>query len=569
MVNWSLAGIRNALPSNTHIVDFTDAGAISDGITANDMAFQKLVDTVKTPVTIYFPKGKYYFTKPMVLRQNVTIMGVSNDSTILNFKLDTTDALIKIFGSATNITSEVVSGLNKDNQIIQVFDPEKFAAGDYIIIKEDDLQLITSSWAKGTTGQIIKIDSIAGQDLYLASPLRRNYSGGNATVTKLNMVQHSSIENLKIVRLDTNTAQSSNILFEYAANCMVKCVESDNCNFAHIELDNSTNIEISGCYIHNAFQYGDGGEGYGVAAQNTSGECLITDNIFDSLRHPMLMQAGANGNVFSYNYAIHPIWAEAGFPVDAAGSIVLHGNYPYANLLEGNVVQNIVIDNSHGENGPYNTFYRNRAELYGFVMSLNAGNSENFVGNEITGKGFLKGNFVITGLDEYEYGNNLNNTIVPRGTCSISTSSLYLSGPPAYYHDNSSWPPIGPPSVFNSDTIAAENRYNKGFYTPCSAATSVDGNDTSNTGITPILTHYASLTAYPNPTESIVQLHFQNSSQLYIQEINVLSPLGKILFKVNDGNEVNLMSLPDGIYFLRVRFSDNEQATVKVLKQGQ
>jgi hypothetical protein len=49
--------------------------------------------------------------------------------------------------------------------------------------------------------------------------------------------------------------------------------------------------------------------------------------------------------------------------------MVLHGNYPFANLFEGNINQNTVIDNSHGKNGPYNTFFRNRSELWGVVMN--------------------------------------------------------------------------------------------------------------------------------------------------------------------------------------------------------
>ena len=78
-------------------------------------------------------------------------------------------------------------------------------------------------------------------------------------------------------------------------------------------------------------------------------------------------QTGVNGNVIAYNYSIEPNRSE--FPAEASADISLHGHYPFSNLFEGNIVQNIQIDLTHGPNGPFNTFFRNRAELYGIVMS--------------------------------------------------------------------------------------------------------------------------------------------------------------------------------------------------------
>ena len=100
----------------------------------------------------------------------------------------------------------------------------------------------------------------------------------------------------------------------------------------------------------------------------TTNECLVEDNIFNHLRHSMILQAGANGNIFSYNYSYDPYWTGVFFPANSAGEIVLHGNWPYANLFEGNDVGNIVIDNSHDANGPHNTFLE--IEQVDMVFSL-------------------------------------------------------------------------------------------------------------------------------------------------------------------------------------------------------
>jgi len=82
----------------------------------------------------------------------------------------------------------------------------------------------------------------------------------------------------------------------------------------------------------------------------------------------VLLQSGANGNVISYNYSLNPNQSDSP-PANGAGDLVLHGNYPFANLFEGNICQNVMIDASHGINGPYNTFFRNRVQLYGIIMS--------------------------------------------------------------------------------------------------------------------------------------------------------------------------------------------------------
>jgi hypothetical protein len=50
---------------------------------------------------------------------------------------------------------------------------------------------------------------------------------------------------------------------------------------------------------------------------------------------------------------------------------------PYANLFEGNIIQNYMIDHYWGPAGPYNTFFRNRTELYGIVMTNSNGYDSN------------------------------------------------------------------------------------------------------------------------------------------------------------------------------------------------
>ncbi|MCB0664830.1 MAG: hypothetical protein KDC80_03365, partial [Saprospiraceae bacterium] len=208
-------------------------------------------------------------------------------------------------------------------------------------------------------------------------------------------------------------------------------------------------------HFHHAFDYGGGGKAYGVVLHGSASLCLVENNIFNHLRHSILLQSGANGNVISFNYSTDPFWTS--FPNNIAGDIVCHGNYPFLNLFDHNIGQNIVVDNSHGANGPYNTFFRNRAELYGILMSATNSPDQNFIGNEITGTGLGQGNYALMGSGHFEYGNSDNGAIVPGGTGDLADMSYFYSSPPEFLAE--SLPLIGPPVSPNTKSIPARDRF--------------------------------------------------------------------------------------------------------------
>lgn len=185
----------------------------------------------------------------------------------------------------------------------------------------------------------------------------------------------------------------------------------------------------------------------------------------------MLLQSGANGNVFGYNYSYDAYWTEGGFfPANSAGDAVLHGNYPYLNLFEGNTVQNIVVDASHANSGPFNTFFRNRAELYGFFSDSNTPtDSMNVVGNETTSTGFPLGLFMLNGNGHYSYGNNVFGTVEPPNTSDLTMNSLYLNENelPSFL-SSESLPMIGYPLNLNEKLLQAQLRLENGDPLSCS-----------------------------------------------------------------------------------------------------
>ncbi len=458
--NWAIAGYPGSIPVYPETKNIIDHGGNGNGVTANDIALTNAINSLNGQSgTIYFPAGTFVFNAPVVLRSNLVLKGAGASITILQFNLDGNFSCINIFGNSTSTVSNITTTVIKGTSFITVDNPSLFSVNDHIKIYQNDASLVNDSWALESVGQIVTIDSIKNNNIFFSDALRRSYSlSDEPKIRKIEMVNGVGIECLKIKRMDATVQQTANIRFSNATNCWVRGVESDSCNFAHIQLAGSTNVEITNNYFHNAFAYGEGGQGYGISCEYTSGECLIENNIFKRLRHSMLVQSGANGNVFAYNYSTEPFKTDT-VPYDFSGDIVLHGNYPYLNLFEGNIVQNIVVDASHGENGPFNTFFRNRAELYGLFVLPNAGDSTNIIGNEITGTGLQQGNYYAFGSGLLQYGNNRNDTILPPGTGMLPDKSYLYSNAPAFWNSASLWAGIGPVYNLSSQSIPARDRF--------------------------------------------------------------------------------------------------------------
>jgi Pectate lyase superfamily protein len=419
-IDWSQVGVPSSkIISFKPIVNITDFGGKSDGITSNDEAFQKALHHLGgNEGTIYFPKGNYLFNKGIIMRNRLIIKGEGADKTVLKFDLHGQGDLIRATGVVQTDKIPLTADAAKDSNWIQIARNVGFKKGDWIKLTQKDDSLVTSDWAKGTVGQIFQIQDLIenpsiyrGVQLKLNHPLRKSYVMADlATIQLMQPVEQIGVEALKIKRLDATEGQTSNIYFDNVVNAWVWGVASEKCNFAHVTLNSSAQITVSGCYFAEAFGYGGGGKGYGVMTQVTSSDCLVEDNIFKTLRHAMILQAGANGNVYAYNYSMDP-YRDNFIVANSVGDFALHGNWTYANLFEGNVGQNIMVDNSHGKNGACNTFFKNKVETWGILVYPGSGDAINFVGNEVTNKGLFYGRYMLGGSKHFELKNNIRGKI--------------------------------------------------------------------------------------------------------------------------------------------------------------
>ena len=470
--DWSSPGFQGTLPTPTLWKDIMTFGGNKTGTADNTAAFNSAVASLSGAAgVIYLPAGTFLFTSTLNVPANVIVKGASSDSTSLNFNLGGATAnSINIKGSASTTPIVVTSGGTMGSTTLTLASVAGISVGDYIEFRVDGAGfMLAGSFGMDDLAQICKVTAISGNTLTLAKPLRWHFNQStNPRVYNMSPIQKVGFECFKITRLDTSVNQSTMINFEYAANCWVKGVESVKTTFAHIVFSKSIHCELTESYIHHAWAYSDGGRAYGVCVQRSSSECLVQNNIFEHLRHSFLFQTGANGNVTAYNFSTDPYWTQGLFPTNSTGEITMHGNFPFMNLFEGNVCDNIVIDNSHGNNGPFNTFFRNRGSRYGIFMNTGAGDSSNFVNNEVPASApFFTNSLTLTGNGNFLYGNSKAGTANPAGTASPPDwTSYFLSSTPAWF-TSGSLPTVGFANTYNTGTIPAKARFTAGTLNRC------------------------------------------------------------------------------------------------------
>lgn len=476
-VDWRNPGLSVPIENKSNrFLSVIDYGAKGDGISDDTNPVIKTINDARNNINglsiVYFPSGIYLIKETLSISGNILLKGAGSDKTQLSFLLDKNKNPFVFRGSAEGSFIPVVSGYTAGSLLIGLQTPiSTVKAGDYI-----ELVMSNGNWKQNYAsdfnpqdyvGQIIKVESVTNEYIFLKDKLSLSYTN-SPRVRKVNPVSNSGIEDLKIYRVSSGKGGGSNFIFSYAANCWIKGVESDNTSRYHMEISGSTGIEIKGSYFHHAEDYGDGGFGYGIAVNFHSTNCLIENNIFQRLRHAMLLQIGANRNVFGYNYSReqHSTYYESvtGSTITTTlGDVDVHAHYPYANLFEGNVIETISVDDYWGDNGPINTFFRNRVTRNDNLIQMGGihikANMQNIIGNVLDD---ISDQFYYT----QQYSGNLanfNGQPGSMGDAVCSDISYYYESQPAFLSGGYTWPPVGTRTAYSTLTqnIPAAARWNQ------------------------------------------------------------------------------------------------------------
>ncbi len=351
---------------------------------------KKILNDCKSNSVIYFEAGTYYLSQTIKINKSIEICGALEDSVLLIFDLKGKGNLIEVSGTL----SKSVYPVNMKSNSFSCYPKEipHVNMGNHVLLYKTNADIELSSWAKNSIGQLFEVAAHKGDSLQFTESSSLEYEASDSSKLQMvNPTNHVIFRNLTIQRKDQTKYQTSHLLFQYAVNCLVEKVTFLKMNFAAIDISYSKNIKIKSCNFYDAFSHGNGGKAYGVALQYTSSFCVVNDCIFRKLRHAVLLQSGANHCTVSGNYIVEGFWEEVNLPQSAAGDIVLHGNYPYANKIVGNICNNIVVDRSHGLNGPYNQITNNRTNLYGIFVQRNGVEKILIANNDIYKVGLLKG----------------------------------------------------------------------------------------------------------------------------------------------------------------------------------
>jgi len=409
IVDWTTVGYHNDPSDN--LPSYTDSVIVPkpSGNAHNDYnnIVKKIIEASKEKglTAVIFRNGVYIITKPInigVSIKNIVLKG-SGKTEILFLGKETKEAnIIRIIGKPSDWKKaiKIIDYDNKTNTIKTQKYVSNIKAGDYIEIRVPNGSWNDSAHHKGRNpqnyfGTIVKVLKLNKfrNELLISHSLTTVWTLSkkeklSPTLVKFTPVQEIGIESLNLSTDNNNNRKGFNINFAYAANCWVKNVESAYAASAHLNIGNSTSIEVRNSTFHHAKDYGNpavpdkklkAGTGYGVnVARSTN--CLIENNVFYHLRHAMIIALGSDRNVFGYNYS----YDQFSYPVKNLSDLNLHGHFPFNNLFEGNIVERIHADQWWGSNGPNNTFVRNL--VTDKTIKLEKTNHANFAVKEIKEK---------------------------------------------------------------------------------------------------------------------------------------------------------------------------------------
>ncbi len=236
---------------------------------------------------------------------------------------------------------------------------------------ENDPAKLPARWARDygvrAQGQLARVVAAAGTTLTLDRPLDDDYPIGGAYPVTLTLHPRAAfardvvIEALTVDRVDD--VHASTIELTYAADVRVARVEAVRTGWAHLAADLSLSLEIVESWFHGAHGFGDGGRGYGVNLRRHVTGARVEDNVLEDLRHALILQIGANGNVVAFNLS-RESHDDLGFQ---KADVSLHGHYAHRNLIEGNDVEMIHVSDWWGPT-PAQTVFANVVRRGGITV---------------------------------------------------------------------------------------------------------------------------------------------------------------------------------------------------------
>lgn len=545
-IDWN-PGIAGEIPvissPEKNVLDFN---ADPTGVNDSKAAFISAINGLPSSGGVVFiPAGTYKIGSTITINKSNVVLrgeGVGKTRIMMDFSGDCFSSVTYGRGEWQNITADILKGTNQ----LEVPSASFFKIGDFAEIQqENDPEIMftnpewNQSWAENSVGQLFEIEDISGNILKFKTSTHINFQKRlNIKIRPQKLIKNVGFEKFYI---EKRQAGGYTFNFTNAAYCWIQNIESNHTRKSHVYFAACIGCVVRDSYFHHSFDYGGGGSGYGIECAGHATDNLIENNIFNHLRHAMMVQLGANGNVFGYNYSISAVQGTGETNLNVGWTppdISIHGHYAFMNLFEGNDVQEIGIGDYWGPAGRGNTFLRNRVAGEG-IFYYDHSHFQNLIGNQAK----LIKNENNTSENQLEHGNVINS--ITRWNDTIPDrnipNSLYLKTMPSFM-DEKTWPAFGP-DIPNQRKLPAQIRYE--------SIKTYSENNKSNIGdikldIRKMHNESGVLIGYrlehKNPGNLSV---FQINSRL-VCSYNITEQSGSFIFNPNPNNS-------NGIYFVRLR----------------
>ena len=365
------AGVEGGIPAVPAVTTVTDYGAIADDGIDDTQAFVLALSSLGGSAgAVTVPAGEFHLSATLNMPSGAVLRGAGAGQTTLTLNHSGHGFTVSGYGEGTSAVTAangypaILSGAVTGSHTITLDDASAFAVGDGIeLVQAYDAAVHETDpnwnqpWAKRLVGQFSKVTAKNGNQITLSEAIRKDMDLTlGAWAAPVHYASDIGFENFRVNRVDTSDTYIFYV--KRASNVWARGVRSQYARKGHYYFSLSRRIEVRDCWMEYASDYGSGGHGYGVQILNRTIGALVVNNVFNHLRHSMMLHLGANGNVLAYNYSRDPYQDQgAGWtPPD----ISLHGHYAYSNLIESNIVAEIGAGDYWGPIGPDNVMFRNQ-----------------------------------------------------------------------------------------------------------------------------------------------------------------------------------------------------------------
>jgi hypothetical protein len=315
---------RNVQLKLQETVSVKDFGAIGDGTTDDTVTIQAALNSGAKKILI--PTGTYKCTAKITLPTNVSLVGETKSSSVLDFSSATgiNECLSTATGTFTALPA-LGANISIGDSTITFDSAPSLSVGDVFIVSNPT----PSSWSTWRTyykaGEYFRVSQISGSVVTIEGTAADNYL--IAAVNLYTLVDWTTCE-LKDFTLK-GTLDSTNVdglTLRSGIDCLVENVKATNCSHSAIVLDSCYNSSVINCTAKDEGSIDLAGD-YGITL-GACHICQVQGGEFVSARHGVTIGNGslAHSPIGRYITVNGAYIATIGGNIQAAD---IHGNAEY------------------------------------------------------------------------------------------------------------------------------------------------------------------------------------------------------------------------------------------------